>query len=61
MATAHRGGVLCRSRISRWLVNAIPNAPGLARFGEALAGVAARREAPPFAQESFIQWWRAGA
>jgi FAD/FMN-containing dehydrogenase/Fe-S oxidoreductase len=41
------------------LVNAALRAPGLARLGKRLAGVAAEREAPLFAEESFLRWWRA--
>ncbi|MFB7418242.1 FAD-binding and (Fe-S)-binding domain-containing protein [Streptomyces sp. NPDC056210] len=47
------------SRIAPRLVNAALNAPGLARMGKRLAGVAAERQAPTFAQESFVQWWAA--
>ncbi|MFK8849961.1 FAD-binding and (Fe-S)-binding domain-containing protein [Streptomyces sp. Ac-502] len=47
------------SRLAPGLVNAALNAPGLARLGKRLAGVAAEREAPVFARESFVQWWRA--
>ncbi|MGS2586652.1 FAD-linked oxidase C-terminal domain-containing protein [Streptomyces hebeiensis] len=47
------------SRLGPRLVNAALNAPGLARAGKRLAGVAARRTAPVFAEESFLQWWRA--
>jgi Fe-S oxidoreductase len=32
-------------------------APGIARLGKRLAGVA-DRDAPLFAEESFVQWWR---
>ncbi|MEV6793471.1 FAD-linked oxidase C-terminal domain-containing protein [Streptomyces sp. NPDC051320] len=46
------------SRLAPRLVNASLRAPGLARAGKALAGVAAAREAPVFAQESFVQWWQ---
>ncbi|MFE3215673.1 FAD-binding and (Fe-S)-binding domain-containing protein [Streptomyces antimycoticus] len=47
------------SRISPRLVNAVLNAPGIARLGKALAGVATERNAPAFAPESFLQWWQA--
>ncbi|MFH9424462.1 FAD-linked oxidase C-terminal domain-containing protein [Streptomyces sp. NPDC017529] len=47
------------SRLAPGLVNAALNAPGLARLGKRLAGVAAERDAPVFAPESFVQWWRA--
>ncbi|MGI5405044.1 FAD-binding and (Fe-S)-binding domain-containing protein [Streptomyces sp. CA-135486] len=40
-------------------VNAALNAPGWARLGKALAGVAAERDAPLFAEQSFVQWWKA--
>ncbi|MBL1100238.1 FAD-binding and (Fe-S)-binding domain-containing protein [Streptomyces coffeae] len=46
------------SRLSPRLVNAALHAPGLARIGKLVAGVAAEREAPVFAEESFLQWWR---
>lgn len=41
------------------LANAVLHAPGLGRVGRRLAGVAARREAPAFAEENFVQWWKA--
>ncbi|MEF3112056.1 FAD-binding and (Fe-S)-binding domain-containing protein [Streptomyces chrestomyceticus] len=47
------------SRLAPGLVNGALNAPGLARLGKRLAGVAAERDAPVFAPESFVQWWRA--
>jgi FAD/FMN-containing dehydrogenase/Fe-S oxidoreductase len=47
------------SRLAPRLVNAAVRAPGLGRAGKALAGVADAREAPVFAQESFVQWWQA--
>ncbi|SFF58935.1 FAD/FMN-containing dehydrogenase [Actinacidiphila alni] len=40
------------------MVNAALRAPGLARAGKRLAGVATQREAPLFARESFVSWWR---
>ncbi|QKV97343.1 FAD-binding protein [Streptomyces sp. NA02950] len=46
------------SRLSPRLVNAVLRAPGLARIGKLMAGVATEREAPVFAEESFFQWWR---
>ncbi|MEU7045609.1 FAD-linked oxidase C-terminal domain-containing protein [Streptomyces varsoviensis] len=51
------------SRLAPRAVNACLAAPGLARLGKRAAGVAAERPAPPFAHESFIQWWerRGGA
>jgi Fe-S oxidoreductase len=39
-------------------VNTLLQAPLLARCGKALAGVAEERQAPVFAQQSFVQWWR---
>ena len=47
------------SRAAPRLVNAGLQAPGLARLGKRLAGVAPEREAPVFAEESFLQWWAA--
>ncbi|MFH8344160.1 FAD-binding and (Fe-S)-binding domain-containing protein [Streptomyces sp. NPDC018045] len=47
------------SRLAPGLVNAALNAPGLARLGKRAAGVAAERDAPVFAPQSFVQWWRA--
>jgi Fe-S oxidoreductase len=47
------------SRLAPRLVNAALDAPGFARLGKRLAGVAAERDAPVFAQESFLQWWAA--
>ncbi|MFD5793016.1 FAD-binding and (Fe-S)-binding domain-containing protein [Streptomyces diastatochromogenes] len=41
------------------LVNSVLHAPGLARAGKRLAGVDGARSAPVFAEESFLQWWRA--
>ncbi|MER6529991.1 FAD-linked oxidase C-terminal domain-containing protein [Streptomyces sp. NPDC001508] len=41
------------------LVNSVLHAPGLAGAGKRLAGVAGDRQAPVFAGESFLQWWRA--
>ncbi|WNM33168.1 FAD-linked oxidase C-terminal domain-containing protein [Streptomyces sp. Li-HN-5-11] len=46
------------SRLAPSLVNALLHAPGLARAGKALAGVAAERQAPVFAGQSFLQWWK---
>ncbi|SEG95605.1 FAD/FMN-containing dehydrogenase [Actinacidiphila yanglinensis] len=46
------------SRIAPGLVNATLRAPGISRLGKRLAGVA-DRDAPLFARESFVQWWRA--
>ncbi|MFI1179726.1 FAD-binding and (Fe-S)-binding domain-containing protein [Streptomyces sp. NPDC020799] len=45
------------SRLAPGLVNAVLQAPGLASVGKRLAGVAAERKAPAFAEESFVQWW----
>ncbi|MFI6490054.1 FAD-binding and (Fe-S)-binding domain-containing protein [Streptomyces sp. NPDC050564] len=47
------------SRLAPRLINAALDAPGFARLGKRLAGVAAERDAPVFAQESFLQWWAA--
>ena len=47
------------SRIAPRVVNAALRAPGIAAAGKAVAGVARKREAPAFAQQSFLQWWRA--
>ncbi|MFJ8029372.1 FAD-binding and (Fe-S)-binding domain-containing protein [Streptomyces sp. NPDC096032] len=46
------------SRIAPRLVNSVLHAPGLARAGKRLAGVDGAREAPVFAAQSFLQWWR---
>ncbi|MGW7791201.1 FAD-binding and (Fe-S)-binding domain-containing protein [Streptomyces tricolor] len=47
------------SRLAPALVNSALHAPGLGRAGKRLAGVDAARPAPLFAEESFLQWWRA--
>ncbi|MET8615695.1 FAD-linked oxidase C-terminal domain-containing protein [Streptomyces misionensis] len=47
------------SRLAPALVNSALHAPGLARAGKLLAGVDQARSAPVFAEESFVQWWRA--
>ncbi|WP_030935450.1 FAD-binding and (Fe-S)-binding domain-containing protein [Streptomyces sp. NRRL B-24720] len=47
------------SRLAPRVVNAALSAPGVARVGKLLAGVAGEREAPAFAEESFVQWWAA--
>ncbi len=47
------------SRAAPRLLNAVLGAPGLARAGKRLAGVAGERDAPAFAEESFVQWWAA--
>ncbi|MER6329378.1 FAD-binding and (Fe-S)-binding domain-containing protein [Streptomyces sp. NPDC001034] len=47
------------SRVAPPLVNSVLHAPGLARAGKLLAGVDGARAAPVFAEESFVQWWRA--
>ncbi|MFE3637515.1 FAD-binding and (Fe-S)-binding domain-containing protein [Streptomyces sp. NPDC059168] len=45
------------SRLSpRWFSAAL-RAPGVAAIGKRLAGVAGERDAPAFAEESFVQWW----
>ncbi|UNO38847.1 FAD-binding and (Fe-S)-binding domain-containing protein [Streptomyces sp. MST-110588] len=46
------------ARAAPRLVNAALRAPGVSRLGKSLAGVAVRREAPAFADRSFVQWWR---
>jgi FAD/FMN-containing dehydrogenase/Fe-S oxidoreductase len=46
------------SQAAPGLVNAALRAPGLARVGKRLAGVAVERDAPLFAPESFVHWWR---
>jgi FAD/FMN-containing dehydrogenase/Fe-S oxidoreductase len=40
------------------LANALLRAPGLARLGKRLSGVAPDREAPLFAERAFTDWWR---
>ncbi|MEU2928206.1 FAD-linked oxidase C-terminal domain-containing protein [Streptomyces sp. NPDC007251] len=47
------------SRIAPSLVNSALHAPGLARLGKRLAGIDEARSAPVFAEESFVQWWKA--
>ncbi|WP_330260542.1 FAD-binding oxidoreductase [Streptomyces murinus] len=49
------------SRLAPTLVNSALHAPGPARAGKLLAGVDGSRAAPVFAEESFVQWWRARA
>ncbi|MFZ4237948.1 FAD-binding and (Fe-S)-binding domain-containing protein [Streptomyces murinus] len=49
------------SRLAPSLVNSALHAPGPARAGKLLAGVDGSRAAPVFAEESFVQWWRARA
>ena len=46
------------ARVAPGGVNTLLRAPGLARLGKRLAGVA-DREAPLFAEESFLDWWQA--
>ncbi|MFF8996870.1 FAD-binding and (Fe-S)-binding domain-containing protein [Streptomyces achromogenes] len=46
------------SRTAPRLINSALHAPGLAGLGKRLAGVDPAREAPVFAEESFVQWWR---
>ncbi|MFF3392014.1 FAD-binding and (Fe-S)-binding domain-containing protein [Streptomyces sp. NPDC002669] len=45
------------TRLTPRAVNALLHAPGIARAGKRLAGVAGERSAPVFARESFRQWW----
>ncbi|MFH8487750.1 FAD-binding and (Fe-S)-binding domain-containing protein [Streptomyces longisporoflavus] len=40
------------------LVNAALHAPALGRAGKRLAGVTRERQAPVFAEENFVQWWK---
>ncbi|KOT60643.1 MULTISPECIES: FAD-binding and (Fe-S)-binding domain-containing protein [Streptomyces] len=47
------------SRAAPRLVNAALHAPVIGNLGKRLAGVATRRDAPVFAEQSFLQWWRA--
>ncbi|MGR6968940.1 FAD-binding and (Fe-S)-binding domain-containing protein [Streptomyces cynarae] len=47
------------SRLAPPVVNSLLHAPGLAAAGKRLAGVDGARQAPVFAEESFLQWWRA--
>ncbi|MBN0048760.1 FAD-binding protein [Streptomyces actuosus] len=47
------------SRLAPRLLNAALRAPGIASIGKRLAGVAGQREAPAFAEQSFVQWWKA--
>ncbi|MET7690292.1 FAD-linked oxidase C-terminal domain-containing protein [Streptomyces sp. NPDC005483] len=47
------------SRLAPRLLNSALHAPGLARAGKRLAGVAEARSAPVFAEQSFLQWWQA--
>ncbi|MFJ9554342.1 FAD-binding and (Fe-S)-binding domain-containing protein [Nocardiopsis sp. NPDC101807] len=47
------------ARVAPRPVNAALRAPGLSRLGKLLAGVSPRREAPAFAERSFVEWWRA--
>ncbi|MFI2759172.1 FAD-linked oxidase C-terminal domain-containing protein [Streptomyces echinatus] len=47
------------SRTAPSLVNSALHAPVLARLGKRLAGIDEARPAPVFAEESFVQWWRA--
>ncbi|MFD4631170.1 FAD-binding and (Fe-S)-binding domain-containing protein [Streptomyces sp. NPDC058284] len=46
------------SALAPRLANAALHAPGLARAGKRLAGVAGERRAPVFAEENFVQWWK---
>ncbi|MFI0720806.1 FAD-binding and (Fe-S)-binding domain-containing protein [Streptomyces sp. NPDC021224] len=45
------------AQVAPGAVNAALRAPGVAALGKRLAGVA-DREAPLFAEESFLRWWR---
>jgi FAD/FMN-containing dehydrogenase/Fe-S oxidoreductase len=45
------------SRLAPRAVNAVLHAPGLAALGKRLAGIAAERDAPPFAGQSFVDWF----
>ncbi|MEU0005133.1 FAD-linked oxidase C-terminal domain-containing protein [Streptomyces sp. NPDC006314] len=47
------------SRLAPSLVDSALHAPVLARAGKRLAGLDAARPAPVFAEQSFLQWWRA--
>ncbi|MFG2357077.1 FAD-binding and (Fe-S)-binding domain-containing protein [Streptomyces sp. NPDC048521] len=47
------------SRLAPSLVNSALHAPGLARAAKRLAGLDEARPAPLFAEQSFLQWWRA--
>ncbi|MFH9979278.1 FAD-binding and (Fe-S)-binding domain-containing protein [Streptomyces sp. NPDC017179] len=47
------------SRLAPSLVNTVLHAPVLSGAGKRLAGVDGARQAPVFARESFLQWWRA--
>ncbi|MGA8117978.1 MAG: FAD-linked oxidase C-terminal domain-containing protein [Actinocatenispora sp.] len=46
------------SRLAPRAANALLHAPVLARLGKRLAGIAAERDAPAFAERSFLDWWR---
>ena len=46
------------SSVAPRAVNAVTHAPGIAAIGKRLAGIAPERDAPPFARESFTDWWR---
>ncbi|MEU1118025.1 MULTISPECIES: FAD-linked oxidase C-terminal domain-containing protein [unclassified Streptomyces] len=46
------------SALAPRLANAALHAPGLARAGKRLAGVSGERDAPVFAEENFVRWWR---
>ncbi|MCW7940701.1 dimethylmenaquinone methyltransferase [Streptomyces hygroscopicus] len=46
------------SRLAPSLANSVLHAPGLSDAGKRLAGVDGARQAPVFARESFLQWWR---
>jgi FAD/FMN-containing dehydrogenase/Fe-S oxidoreductase len=39
-------------------VNAVLHTPGLSALGKRIAGIAAEREAPPFAPETLQAWWK---
>ncbi|MFF3905983.1 FAD-binding and (Fe-S)-binding domain-containing protein [Streptomyces sp. NPDC001848] len=46
------------SRLAPPVVNNLLHAPGLAAAGKRLAGVDGARQAPVFAEKSFLQWWK---
>ncbi|GAA5127266.1 FAD-binding and (Fe-S)-binding domain-containing protein [Pseudonocardia adelaidensis] len=45
------------ARVAPRAVNALLHAPGVARLGKRLAGIAVERDAPAFATETFQDWW----
>ena len=46
------------SRLAR-AVNAVAQTPGLAQLAKAVVRMAPQRDIPPFAEQSFRDWWRA--